>query len=133
VSELVDEVTSEMLKDEIGAVIRDWGNEILLADHDGINNGWLQPYLVLSFCRMLHSLTTGIIESKAAGARWALTALDARWHGLIEVLIDEGDVIVWRAEITDPWNVDRPWTWADEWFAHDSRKGTFDPWVSRSP
>jgi predicted nucleotidyltransferase len=84
VSELVEEVTSAMLKDEIGAVIRNWGNEILLADHDGINNGWLQPYLVLSFCRMLHSLTTGTVESKAAGARWALTALDARWHGLIE-------------------------------------------------
>jgi predicted nucleotidyltransferase len=84
VSELIDEVTSDMLKDEIAAVIRDWGNEILLADHDGINNGWLQPYLVLSFCRMLHSLTTGTIESKAAGARWALTALDARWHALIE-------------------------------------------------
>ena len=83
-SDLIDEVSSDELKDEIGAVIRSWGDELLLADHDGINNGWLQPYVVLSFCRMLHSLTTGTVESKTAGARWALTALDARWRGLIE-------------------------------------------------
>lgn len=83
VSDLVDEVLSETLKDEIRAVIRNWGDE-LLADAGGINNGWLQPYVVLSFCRMLHSLATGRVESKLAGVRWALTVVDRRWHDLIE-------------------------------------------------
>lgn len=82
-SDLVDAVPAAALKREIGAVVRDWGNE-LLAHPDGPNNAWLQPYVVLSFCRMLHSLATGRVESKLAGARWALTTLDPRWHGLIE-------------------------------------------------
>jgi Domain of unknown function (DUF4111) len=68
VPELIDEVSSEVLKDEIGAVNRNWVMKYCC-------NGWLQPYPVLSFCRMLHSLTIGTIESKAAGARWAVTAL----------------------------------------------------------
>jgi hypothetical protein len=82
-SELVDEVPIETLRHEIGAVVQNWGNE-LLAHPDSLNDARRQPYVVLSFCRMLHSLASGRVESKAAGMRWALTALDARWHGLIE-------------------------------------------------
>jgi predicted nucleotidyltransferase len=82
-SELVDEVPIETLKREIGAVVQNWGNE-LLARPDSLNDAWRQPYVVLSFCRMLHSLASGRVESKLAGGRWALTALDARWRGLIE-------------------------------------------------
>jgi predicted nucleotidyltransferase len=82
-SELIDEVPAEALKSEIAAVVEDWGNQ-LLAQLDSLKDAWRQPYVVLSFCRMLHSLATGRVESKVAGARWALTALDARWHGLIE-------------------------------------------------
>jgi predicted nucleotidyltransferase len=82
-SELVDEIPVENLKREIAAVVEDWGNK-LLEDRDSLKDAWRQPYVVLSFCRMLHSLATGRVESKVAGARWALTALDADWHGLIE-------------------------------------------------
>ena len=35
-------------------------------------------------CRMLHTLETGEIHSKRACTAWALRALPASWHGLIE-------------------------------------------------
>ena len=43
----------------------EWGEDIL-ADEDGLDNGWRQPYVVLSYCRMLHTLQTGRVESKRA-------------------------------------------------------------------
>src|SRR5205085_7866857 len=51
-SKLVDEVPAETLKREIDATIRDWGNE-LLARPDCLNDAWRQPYVVLSFCRII--------------------------------------------------------------------------------
>jgi hypothetical protein len=33
---------------------------------------------------MLHTLATGCIDSKPAGARWAQTHLDKQWHHLID-------------------------------------------------
>ncbi len=49
-----------------------------------MDNKWAQPYAVLSYCHMLHSLETGRIASKLAGAQWAKNALDHRWAGLIQ-------------------------------------------------
>ncbi|PYN82823.1 MAG: hypothetical protein DMD96_04780 [Candidatus Rokuibacteriota bacterium] len=40
--------------------------------------------MVLSFCRMLQTLETGRVESKRAGALWALRSLERQWSGLIE-------------------------------------------------
>src|SRR5207302_9684423 len=62
---------------------RTWGEE-LLVDPNVVNDAWRQPYIVVSFCRMLHSLVTGRVESKAAGVSWALADLDASWRALIE-------------------------------------------------
>lgn len=55
---------------------------------------WLQPYLVLSFCRMLHTLATDTVVSKRVGAEWALQELDPQWHDLIAAAI---------ADRPDPW------------------------------
>jgi hypothetical protein len=33
---------------------------------------------------MLHTLACGEVASKKAGAAWARTRLDPRWHGLID-------------------------------------------------
>ena len=49
-----------------------------------MNNQWAQPFAVLSYCRMLHTLHTGKIASKLAGAQWAKNAVDNRWAGLIQ-------------------------------------------------
>ncbi len=50
---------------------------------------WKQPYLVLSFCRMLHTLKSGTVTSKQEAGEWALGALDPRWAGLIARALDD--------------------------------------------
>ena len=55
---------------------------------------WLQPYLVLSFCRMLHTLDSATVVSKRVAGEWALRELDPRWHDLIAAAL---------ADRPDPW------------------------------
>ncbi len=80
---LVDAIPADLLRREILATIRDWGREIL-AEPERFENRFYQSFIVLSYCRMLHDLHTGRIESKRAGAEWAKTTLDPSWAGLIE-------------------------------------------------
>ncbi len=80
---LLPPISGEMLRREIWDVINEWGQEIL-TNKDRFNNRFYQGYIVLSFCRMLHSLHTGLIESKAAGATWAKRNLDPAWSALID-------------------------------------------------
>ncbi len=44
---------------------------------------WYQPFVVLSCCRMLHTLATGRIASKPAGVAWASGHLPSCWNALI--------------------------------------------------
>jgi predicted nucleotidyltransferase len=80
---LVDPIPVEVLRREILATIRDWGQEIL-AKPDPFNNRFYQSFVVLSYCRMLHDLYSGAIGSKRAGAEWAKATLDPSWAGLID-------------------------------------------------
>jgi len=81
--ELIDPVLADDLRREISATMRAWAEEIFSGSYK-MDNRWAQPFAVLSYCRMLHSLQSGRIASKLAGARWAKSALDARWAGLIQ-------------------------------------------------
>jgi hypothetical protein len=80
---LVTPVTAEALRREIYAVIHDWGGEIL-ADPGHYSNRFYQGFIVLSYCRMLHSLHTGEVRSKRQGAEWAKANLDRSWAELID-------------------------------------------------
>lgn len=60
-----------------------WAGDIF-ANRYRIDNRWAQPFAVLSYCRMLHTLQIGRVASKTAGAEWAKSALDSRWTGLIQ-------------------------------------------------
>ena len=80
---LVDPVSPEALRREIYAVIHAWGDEIL-SDPEHYNNRFYQGFIVLSYCRMLHSLHTGEVRSKRRGAEWAKAHLDPSWAGLID-------------------------------------------------
>lgn len=80
---LVEPVPVELLRQEIAQTIRDWGSQIL-AEPDRFNNRFYQTFIVLSYCRMLHSLHAGTVGSKRAGAEWAKAALDPSWAGLID-------------------------------------------------
>jgi predicted nucleotidyltransferase len=82
-TELIDPVPAEKLKQEIRQTMRDWGQEILNGRFD-LGSRWAQPYVVLSYCRMLHTQDCGRIESKPAAAQWAIQNLDPQWRGLIE-------------------------------------------------
>jgi hypothetical protein len=52
-------------------------------DPAAIDSRWLQAFLVVLYCRMLHTLETGTVVSKKAASQWALAKLDARWQRLI--------------------------------------------------
>jgi predicted nucleotidyltransferase len=81
--ELIDPVSADDLRAEISVVMQDWAEEIFTGGWH-MNNRWAQPFAVLSYCRMLHTLQTGRIHSKLAGAKWAQNALDRQWANLIQ-------------------------------------------------
>ncbi len=81
-TELIDPVSADDLRAEVAAVMRDWGEEIFAGRYSP-DNRWAQPFAVLSYCRMLHTLESGRVLSKPAGAVWAQKTLDSRWHDLI--------------------------------------------------
>jgi hypothetical protein len=80
---LIEPVSAGALRREVRATMQ-WWAEQLFANPNEMNNRWYQPFAVVSYCRMLHTLHSGRIGSKPAGARWAKGALDSRWIGLIE-------------------------------------------------
>jgi hypothetical protein len=80
---LVDPISPEELCAEIRDTMREWGGQIL-GDPEHYENRFYQGFIVLSYCRMLHSLAIQSVASKRAGAEWARAKLDARWQGLIE-------------------------------------------------
>jgi len=85
---LIDPVSADDLRQEIVKKMQAWVQEIF-ADPEAVNNRWYQPYIVLSFCRMLHTLHSGRVWSKIAGANWAKEALAHSWEGLIQRAWDE--------------------------------------------
>jgi predicted nucleotidyltransferase len=86
--ELIDFVPADDLRKEILSTMREWGNEIISGQWK-MENKWAQSFVVLMYCRMLHSLATGKIASKLAGAQWAKSTLDDRWTDLIQRAWDE--------------------------------------------
>ena len=64
--------------------MRDWGGTSLLVEPRTIDSVWYQSFVVVSYCRMLHTLRTRTVASKLAAVRWALNTLETRWASLIE-------------------------------------------------
>ena len=54
------------------------------ANPEHISNRFYQPFAVLTYGRMLHTLATGTVVSKPAAAAWAQARLDPRWSDLIQ-------------------------------------------------
>lgn len=48
------------------------------------NSQFGQPFAVLTACRVLHVLQTGIIQSKRAAAEWAKESMEPKWRTLID-------------------------------------------------
>lgn len=49
-----------------------------------LNSRFGQPFIVLTYCRILHTLHTGTVKSKKAGAAWARQCVEPRWVPLID-------------------------------------------------
>ena len=71
------------LKAEVWWTMREWGGDILSGTYR-ISSRFAQAFTALMYCRMLHTLSTGRVQSKQAGADWAKKTLDAKWRPLID-------------------------------------------------
>lgn len=87
-AELIEPVPADDMRREVVENMRNWADDIV-AQRYTIANKWAQPFVVLTYCRMLQTFQTGRIDSKPAGARWAMSALAGRWAPLIQRAWDE--------------------------------------------
>jgi predicted nucleotidyltransferase len=104
---LVEPVSSDELRREMLTAAREWA-EWAREPHPRFGRGAMsrrqQSLLVLSFCRILHTVAAGRVTSKPEAGRWALQALDPEWAGLIRRALD-----------------DRPDQWGQVWQQADER------------
>lgn len=80
----IDLIDISAMKAEIKKTMHTWGQEILTGEYE-IKSLWAQPFVVISYCRMLQSLKTGTIQSKLAGVKWGQANLADKWHDLIQI------------------------------------------------
>lgn len=88
---LVDPVSADVLQAQVTDDIVAFGDWLRERD------GWsvrLQNLVVVTYCRFLHTLETGMVTSKREAGEWALGALDPAWTGLIRQAL---------ADRPDPW------------------------------
>jgi predicted nucleotidyltransferase len=89
---LVDPVSADELRNEMLTAARDWA-EWAREPHPRFGAGAMsqrqQSLLVLSFCRILHTLASGRVTSKPEAGGWALQALDPEWTSLIRQALDD--------------------------------------------
>ena len=76
--ELCDEITTTMLR-----IMKEFKDEIN-RPHSFLNSRFGQSFAVLTYCRMLHTLHTGTVRSKKAGAKWAKQFVEPKWIKIID-------------------------------------------------
>jgi len=86
--ELIDPVTADDLRAEMKVTLRKWDDYVA----DRSLTDWsrrFQGLMVLSICRILHTLDSGRVTAKREAGEWALTAVAAEWHDLIRGALDD--------------------------------------------
>jgi predicted nucleotidyltransferase len=94
---LIDPVSADQLRQEIHSTMHEWASWAQASQErfESAEGGgpsmsrWKQPYVVLSYCRMLHTLGTGRVGSKREGGQWAVEALNHEWKNLIQQALDD--------------------------------------------
>lgn len=81
-------VAPDDLRREIRNTMLGWGR-IILEKPENTYNRFYQSYLVLNYCRMLHNLHTGTIDSKLNGLNWGKNNLDKEWIELLDFAWNE--------------------------------------------
>ena len=99
-NEMFNEIKTAMLEemkvfqDEINRPLRFW------------NSRFGQSFAVLTYCRMLHTLHTGTVQSKKAGVKWAKQFVEPKWVNIINQAWNEREGVRFlvkirqRAELT---------------------------------
>ncbi|HET9908717.1 MAG TPA: aminoglycoside adenylyltransferase domain-containing protein [Anaerolineales bacterium] len=64
------------------------------------NSKFGQSFVVLTYCRMLHTLHTGTVQSKKAAATWAKEIVNPRWVNLIDRAWNEREGVRFGAKIS---------------------------------
>jgi predicted nucleotidyltransferase len=93
INELLNEIKRTML--EIKQLFED---EIDLP-LSFFNSRFGQSFVVLTYCRMLHTLHTGTIQSKKAGAKWAKEFVEPKWSELINQAWEEREGVRYMVKI----------------------------------
>lgn len=94
VDELLNEIKRTML--EVKKLFEDEMDRPL----SFFNSRFGQSFTVLTYCRMLHTLHTGTVQSKKAGAKWAKGIVDPQWVQLIEQAWNEREGVRFMVKIT---------------------------------
>lgn len=114
---LVDPVSADQLRSEARTLMdeyADWAREPQTRPGVGLMSRWKQPYLVVSYCRMLHTLSVGRVSSKRSAGEWALGALGSEWASLIQRALDDRPDPWSRVyEPADPEAIDRTLAFVD--------------------
>lgn len=63
------------------------------------NSRFGQSFVVLTYCRMLHTLHTGTVQSKKAGAQWAKQFVDIKWVKIIDQAWNEREGVRYMVKI----------------------------------
>lgn len=85
---LVEPVSAAQLRREILTTMEEWVAWAHMPTNAGPMSRWLQPAIVLSYCRLLQTFETGRVTSKREAGEWALGALDSEWSNLIQRAMD---------------------------------------------
>jgi RimJ/RimL family protein N-acetyltransferase/predicted nucleotidyltransferase len=88
---LVAPVSAVDLRSDVHTALREWADWL----SDNTLRRRAQGLLVLTICRMLHTVERGDVSSKREAGEWALGALDPSWSRLIQDVLDDRP---------DPWN-----------------------------
>jgi hypothetical protein len=103
--ELTEPVPAEALRSEMVSTIQKLASYFVaeLGKPLGyFNSRFGQSFTVLTCCRMLHTLQTGVVNSKLAGVQWAEQTLDPAWRKLIRAAWSERDGVRFGEKIRQP-------------------------------
>ena len=87
---LIDPVSSEDIKDAVRGLINGWWT-YLVNETSELRRHDYQAFAILSMCRVLYTLETGTIASKAVSAQWAKENLDIKWKTVIDTALSWGE------------------------------------------
>lgn len=93
VNELIEEIKARMLQSK--EIFQGEINRSL----SFCNSRFGQSFFVLTYCRMLHTIHTGTVQSKRAGAAWAKQFVDPKWGKLIDQAWNEREGVRFMVKI----------------------------------